>query len=646
MNNRSAMHRRERTPWPRIPWPQGASLSASLSASWGLCWSAIGLAAACSGGEANPVNTNTTEAPPNPAFAAAPGGEAAPGGPGHAEVTGGEASNPVPGGAIQGADSQAGGGTTPAPATGGATPGDPGLEEACPTQALPHTPLRRLTRFEYGNTVRDLLGVNIDVASTLPVDEHTNGFSNNAAVLTVSALHAEKYVLASETLATAAVANLDSLAPCELGAETECAAEFAQDFGRRAFRRPLTPEDEQYLLAAFQLGYDGGSYAEGIEVMIRAALQSPHFLYRVEQGRPDAANPESLVRLTAFELATRLSYLLWASGPDDALLDAAARGELETRDQVAAKAREMLDDPRARPAIAEFFKQWLGTSRLDVTSKNQTLFPAYSSEVRTAMAQELPAFVEHVLWEGDHKFESLLTSPVAFVTPALAEIYGAEVADSTSGRPQAVELPGEQNRAGILTQAGFLSVQAHPDQTSPVLRGKFVRAKLMCDPPPPPPPDAEIQPPAADSAVTARDRFSAHADAGGSCFGCHQLMDPIGFAFEHFDAIGQYREQEGGETIDVSGEIVGAAGALAGEFVGVRELAGKLAQSTLVRDCVATQWFRYSSGRNEVAPDACSLGQLRGAFEASNGDLIELVVAMTQTDAFLHRASLTDEVTQ
>ncbi len=559
------------------------------------------------------------------------------------DVASGAGENAAPGGASEA--SGLAGSANPSPPAGAVPEGEPPSELGCPTQSVPHTPLRRLTRFEYANTVRDLLNVDSDVASTLPVDEHTNGFSNNAAVLTVSALHAEKYVLASETLAAAAVQNLEVLAPCGDGAELECAAEFAQRFGRRAFRRPTTAEDQQYLMTAFELGYDGGSYAEGIEVMIRAALQSPHFLYRVEQGRPEAT-AIGMVALNPFELATRLSYLLWASGPDDALLDAAAAGQLETREQIAVKAREMLEDPRAKPAIAEFFKQWIGISRLDVTAKNQTLFPAYSDEVRVAMAQELPAFVEHIFWNGDHKFESLLTSPLAFVTPALAEIYGIEVASSPSGLPAAVELPSDQGRAGILTQAGFLAVQAHPDQTSPVLRGKFVRAKLLCDPPPPPPADAEIQPPAADSAVTARERFSAHADAGASCFGCHQLMDPIGFAFEHFDAIGRYREQEGGKTIDVSGEVVGATGTLGGAFVGVRELAGKLAQSELVRECVATQWFRYSAGRSEVALDACSLGQLRSAFEASDGDLVELVVAMTQTDAFLHRALLTDEVMQ
>ena len=159
----------------------------------------------------------------------------------------------------------------------------------------------------------------------------------------------------------------------------------------------------------------------------------------------------------------------------------------------------------------------------------------------------------------------------------------------------------------------------------------------MCQPPPPPPPDADITPPEAGEANTARQRFSAHADAGSSCSTCHLLMDPIGFAFEHFDAVGQFRLQENGVEIDVSGEIAGGTDSLAGPFTGVRELGAKLAESSVVRNCVATQWFRYSTGRTEAVGDECSLSTLQNQFASSDGDLLELVVAMTQTDAFHYR---------
>ena len=514
---------------------------------------------------------------------------------------------------------------------------------ACPTSVITPTPLRRLTRFEYANTVRALLNVDATPAADLPADEVTDGFNNNAGVLTVSPLHAEKYVLVSEALAKAAVQNLAALtANCNTTTRGEeaCAMDFAASFGRRAFRRPTTAEDRQLLMAAYTAGRTGGSYAEGIEVMIRAALQSTHFLYRLETTAPANAS-DQLVPLGPYEMASRLSYLVWAAGPDDALLDAAGRGELGTKDAVAAKARAMLADPKARVAITDFYKQWLGTSRLDIATKSATLFPAFTEAVRTGMRLETPAFVEYVMWTGDHKLNTLLTSPAAFVTSALAPIYGVAAPANSSTTPQMVMLPASQGRSGVLTQAGFLSAQAHPDQTSPVLRGKFVRANMMCQPPPMPPMDVDITLPQVASAPTARARLAEHLNAAASCASCHQLMDPIGFAFESFDAIGQHRTTENGVTLDLSGEVLGSRDpGLDGKFTGVRELATKLAASDQVRDCLATQWFRFSTGRLEEQPDGCSLTTLQDAFAASGGDLVELVVGMTQTDAFWYRAPL------
>src|SRR3954469_14377848 len=524
--------------------------------------------------------------------------------------------------------------------TAGSSGGSDALA-ACPSTDVTPTPLRRLTRFEYANTTRNLLGVNSTAANHPPADEATAGVNNNAGILTVSSLHAEKYVLVSEALAKEAVKNLSALtAGCNTATRGEdaCAMDFATAFGRRAFRRPTTADDRAALMAAYTAGRTGGSYAEGIEVMIRAALQSAHFLYRLETTTPADANAK-LVPLSPYELATRLSFLIWGAGPDDSLLDAAGRGELGDRAAVAAKARAMFADPKARVAITDFYNQWIGTSRLDIMTKSATQFPAYSDAVRDAMKAETPAFVEYVLWTGDRKLQTLLTSPAAFVSSALAPIYG--VALPAGGTSQMMTLPAAQGRAGILTQAGFLAVQAHPDQTSPVLRGEFGRTRVMCQTIPAPPMDVDITPPAITSAPTARERFAAHESAAASCNSCHQMMDPLGLAFESFDAVGQYRTKENCATIDLSGSIVGSKnGAIDGPFTGVRELATRLAGSDQVRDCVATQWFRYAAGRTEEVPDGCSLTTMQDAFGASGGDLTELVVAMTQTDAFWYRAQL------
>jgi hypothetical protein len=584
--------------------------------------------------------------------------------PGDSEDTGGSAGSSV--GKSGSGNHTAGTGSGAGPGSGGSTgstggsgnpsggssnvAGEQGLSgspttAACPQEAVPRTPLRRLTRTEYANSVQDLLGVDPSPAADLPGDEVTAGYDNNAAILTVSSLHAEKYVLVSEALAKAAVPNLSALTNgCDVATtgEEACAAQFAQSFGRRAFRRPLTDNDTQGLMTAYNAGRTGGSYAEGIEVMIRAALQSPDFLYRLETTTPADATA-ALVPLSQFELATRLSYLIWGSGPDDALLDAAQAGGLADRAAVAAKAREMLMSPKARRAITNFFSQWTSTKRLEIVSKDTELFPLFTSDAHAAMKAELPAFLEYVLWGGDRKLGTLLTAPVAFVNAPLAQVYGVTPpAGAQTGALQRVELPANQERAGFLTQAGFLSVQGHPDQTSPVLRGKFVRAMLLCDPPSPPPDDVDISLPEVDPNATARERFGAHLTAGNTCNGCHVMMDPIGLAFEHFDAMGVYREMDGGKAIDVSGEVYETDDpALQGPFNGVKELAQKLAASELVQDCMAMQLFRFASGRSEGQDDSCSLGTIQEAFTAADGDVMELVVALTQSDSFWYRTPVT-----
>jgi hypothetical protein len=547
-------------------------------------------------------------------------------------------------GAAAGAGGTGSGSGTGATSSGGApvVGGPKPSAEACAqTQEVARTPLRRLTRTEYTNSVRDLLNVDVSATLDIPADEVTNGFDNNAAVLTVSSLHAEKYVLVSEALAKLAVQKLSALTGnCDATTtgEDACALTFAKSFGRRAFRRPTTAEDERQLMAAYTAGRTGGSYAEGIEVMIRMALQSPDFLYRLELT-PASDSAARRIPLSQFELATRLSYLVWGSGPDDALLDAAAQNQLGTKEQLAAKARELLAQPKARAALGNFFEQWTSTRRLAITTKNTTLFPAFTTELRDAMAKELPAFLNDVLGSGDRKLRTLLTAPVAFVSGPLAQLYDvAAPAPSADGSPVKVQLPTTQARAGILTQAGFLSVQGHPDQTSPVLRGKFVRSMLLCQPPPPPPADVDISVPSVDEGATARVRFGAHESAASSCSSCHLLMDPIGLAFEHFDAMGRYRDKENGQDLDVSGEVLNSSDpSLSGAFNGPAELAAKLAGSQLVRDCVATQWFRFAAGRSEAAADACSIAAMEDAFNTADGDIIDLVVATTQTDAFWYR---------
>ena len=503
----------------------------------------------------------------------------------------------------------------------------------CTASADLAAPLRRLTQLEYRNTVRDLLGVELPADFDFPDDALAGGFDNNAAVLSVSPLLAEKYLEAAEALAASALEQNPSLVPCDpvTAGEQACAAQFIERFGKRAYRRPLSATETERLTRAFTAGKAEGDFRSGAALVIQAALQSSAFLYRFEFGVGAVAG-QQLVRLTQHELAARLSYFLWGSMPSDELLSAADAAQLATSEQIAARARLMLDDARARPAVSEFYRQWLGVSDIAALQKDTATYPDYTPALQTAMAAELPAFIEHVVWSADRSLTALLTAPVGFVTEPLAALYGVE--------PPAASLPTQvalnpDERAGVLTQAAVLAVHALPNQSSPVARGKFVRERLLCQTPSPPPANLNVTPPEVDPNLSTRERFAQHTESA-ECAGCHELMDPLGFAFESYDALGRYRATDGGKPIDTSGWVSGSTD-IDGPFQNARELAGKLASSQQVRDCVATQWFRYAFGRHEGPADACALTKLQADFSASSADLRELLVSLTQTESFLHR---------
>jgi hypothetical protein len=251
------------------------------------------------------------------------------------------------------------------------------------------------------------------------------------------------------------------------------------------------------------------------------------------------------------------------------------------------------------------------------------------------MRAETQAFVEHVIWSSDRRLATLLTAPIGFVNAPLARVYGLSTPAGTTA--EMVALPMAE-RAGVLTQPGVLAVHSLPNQSSPVSRGKFVREQLLCQQIAPPPPDLNVTPPEVDPTRSTRERFAQHT-ADPACSVCHRVMDPIGFGFEAYDAIGRFRASDGGRAIDDAGEIVASRDA-DGAFRGARALAERLSGSAEVRDCVATQWFRFAFGRYDGVGDTCSLQSLRQEFTRTGGDLKELLVALTQTEAFLTRRAL------
>jgi hypothetical protein len=493
------------------------------------------------------------------------------------------------------------------------------------------SPIRRLTHFEYDDTLRELLGDGSRPSAAFPPDEKLSLFSNDANAQTVTRLLAEGYMNAAEGAAAHALGA--NPLPCGIEtADDACIDSFIGAFGMRAFRRPLDDGDRADLRAAFDAGRAENGTSAGVASVIEVVLQSPEYLYRAELGPPGAvAISGSVVPVTPWELASRLSYLFWGTMPDAALFDAAQTGALSTADGVRTQAERLLADPKTRVTLANFYGEFLELDQLDDLEKDPSIYPSFEPAIRTAFRGETLTFIDSVLWDGDALLSTLLTAPYTFVNGKLAAFYGMAPVDGTTFRR--VEVDTSQ-RGGLLTQGSFLATRAKFDQTSPVYRGKFVRERLFCTTPSPPPPNLAIRAPDLDPRLTTRERFAQHS-VDPFCAGCHHLMDPIGLGFENFDGAGAWRDTESGQLVDGSGELTETD--IDGAFDGVRDLEARLAKSGDVERCTTNQWFRFAHGRADTPDDACSLDQLGRDFHASGGDLRKLLVAITQTDAFRYR---------
>ncbi len=543
-------------------------------------------------------------------------------------------------------------------ACGAEEPPDPPPPDPPPTDEQPvercegpiepgPAPLRRLTRVEYDNTVFQLLGDNTRPARAFPPDEEAGGFDNQAAALSVSPVLAEGHLTAAEELAARYVERrMPEFGGCAGSADAidrnACAADaraFIQSFGLRAFRRPLTADEvrlhERLFAEGVTLGDGPYDAAAGFTLVIEAMLQSPHFLYRVEFG--DGVEVEDgVVGLTAYEMASRLSYLLWNTMPDQVLLDAAAAGALTDPSEIERQAARLAVAPRARAAVRDFHRQWLGLDEIGHIAslgKDTRVYPEYDEAVLPLLQEEAEAFIEHVVFDGAGTMEALFTAPYSMMNADLAAFYGLDQSGLPAREFGPVELD-ESRYAGFLTQAGLLAHHAKPDGSSPVHRGLFVRERLLCQIPPPPP-DIVPEAPLVDDTLTTRQQYAQH-EADPLCAGCHRLMDDIGFGFEQFDGLGRYRETQNGQPIDATG-VFNETIDIDGPFDGVVEMAHRLAESEQVRDCVVRQWFRYGHGRAETSADTCTMDTLSADFEASGRDIQSLLIALTRTDAFRYR---------
>jgi len=360
-----------------------------------------------------------------------------------------------------------------------------------------------------------------------------------------------------------------------------------------------------------------------------AMLLSPQFLYRIE---PVDGGAGTVAKLSSHHVAARLSYLLWDTLPDADLFAAADRGALDTPEGIRAEAERLLRDPRAKTSVARFHSQWLLMSRLDNLMKDSTVVKEWNADTAKSMKAGLERFMDWGFWDGEGTLSSLLTDQRAFVDARLAPIY-----DVSPPASMALVDVGNHPRAGLLTQAGMLSMLASPRADSPVHRGVFVLKTLLCSPPPEAPAGVPAleEPAVAGEARTTRER-QVETHNKTACIGCHETIDGIGFGFGNYDTLGRFQESENGAAIDATGEFIGTRD-IDGQFDGVVEMATSLARSTQAEQCLATQWFRYGFGRVETDSDACALKPIVDTFTQSKGDMKGLLFALVTSDAFRYR---------
>jgi hypothetical protein len=529
---------------------------------------------------------------------------------------------------------------------GGANPANPGGAVANPGGAVPGAgggtmvpasmpgpaPLRRLTIHEYNNTVRDLLGIDSAPGRDFASDRESGGFATGGPVTTST--DAARLLESAENMASAAAARLDSLLPCpgigeDAAAQAACARGFIEKFGRRAFRRPLTTDevaDLEKVYTAHRGGEINHPFKEAVRAVLSAMLVAPQFVYRTEGFGSPPIKDGNVIRFGPHEMAARLSYGLWGTMPDDELFAAADANRLSSKAQLNQQTRRMLADPRAREAITDFHAQWLEIERLAQESKDAK-FNQFTPELVAAMGAETAAFAGDILLgpRATGSMEQLFTSSETTVTPALAQLYGATGSGAVTLNPA--------QRAGLFTQASFLAMHAGTAESNPVRRGAVVLKRVLCTEVPPPPNDDVGQPAPPAAGLTTRERFAMHSM--NACATCHVQMDPIGFAFENYDAIGAWRTTEQGDPVDAAGTVKLASGEL--RFKNAVELMGQLARTPEARDCFSTQWLRYFLRRAELPGDQASLRAAQEVWRKSSYDIRELLVALTEMPAFTHR---------
>lgn len=484
--------------------------------------------------------------------------------------------------------------------------------------------VRRLTREEFDQSVSSLLKTPLTPTSTykFPTDTQSGGYTNQADVLEINQAWADALHTAAEGLAQTTVAKLPTLLPCAATANEACAQTFLNTFVRDAYRRPLTTEESTALLNVYRAGVAAGNFNTGIELVLQVVFQSPNFLYRTELGQ----GGDGSIVLTPEETAAELAYFITGAPPDAQLM---AATDLLTADGREREARRLLQSAQARQQISSFFAQWLQIDRLETVSKDPVVFPLFSVALAQSMRKETDAFVEEVVFHTDGTLKTLFSAKYSFIDNALANLYQVPAPSTAFAKVSWDATP----RAGLLTQASVLTAASQRSQHSPVRRGKLVRTRMFCQPIAAPPPSLMVVSPPPSTTNTTRQRFEAHA--APSCMGCHRLMDPIGFSFEHYDGIGAYRANENTFAIDSTGALEGTD--VDGNFGDALDLSQRLGDSEQVRSCFVQHWQQFGLARAVSADERCSMATRFADFRSGKTGVLDLVVAQVRSDEFITR---------
>ncbi|MEM9068335.1 MAG: DUF1592 domain-containing protein [Myxococcota bacterium] len=508
---------------------------------------------------------------------------------------------------------------------GGLLGDEPPDPESC---APPEAGLRRLGLSQLEATFAQLFpGVPVRQETLAATLANTNGFTTDSATFAMTTPYVTSlFELALEVSDTV---DLDAIAPCLAeDANEACVEEFVDDFGRRTFRRPLRAEEQDTYTSFFaNEATASGDANVAARQTVRRMLMSPDFLYRTELGAGD----EEAVSLTPWELASAISYGVGDAPPDDALLAKAADGSLADPEIAKAEVLRLLDEPERAIGVRRFFREQFHGDEVGTVSKDSNVFPDFDEEIAELMVQERDEFVREVLWADDGTWQTLMTANYTMANETLADFYGF----AHDGGDEFVRIPKDESR-GLLGQGAFLAALATPSETHIIERGHFIREEVLCGSIPAPPPSVfdNIEPRAAGQSQ--RDWLETQHSVG-TCGTCHRQMDPLGFAFENFDAVGRWRDDDAGNPIDASGALYDEDGVFVTAFEGASEAADVLAESQATSQCVAVQSFEFVVGRAPTEADACALYDVNQQFEESGGNLRELFAEQVMSAAFALR---------